>query len=102
MSEAKWDNYLRDIKSKATYIQRVDDYLTFCTEGPLDSVNPASLELYLESIHEEYGGSTLWNINSMICAWFINRHNISPMKVPLTLKGKSNFISIPIYFLPLV
>jgi hypothetical protein len=90
MSEQEWTNYVRDIASGAVYNKRVKHYHEYCEESTLENNLLGSLHSYLDFLHEEglHCGSTMFGINSMICAWFIHRHNISPCKQSLTLVPK--------------
>ena len=90
MSQQEWDNYVRDIASGKVYLARVTNYLEFCEESEIEDKAVGSLHSYLDMLHKDglYCGTTLFSINSMICAWFIHRHNISPCKESLTLVPK--------------
>jgi hypothetical protein len=89
MSEQAWEDFKAGIVSGAVYQKRVNEYFEFCVEEGKNRDDMASLLFYLTELHKDgdFAAKTLWTINSMICAWFVNVHNKNPVKDLLTIKA---------------
>ena len=81
LGEARWQNFIKGLKTGDVYERRVEDYRTWCRDQTVISLSTDSILKYMAELYEGdiLCANTLWSVVSMISTWYESHTKRKPM-----------------------